>query len=194
LSTAVFISLLGTVVLLLVLLMLLARTSHRGYRSLDIDVESLEEPGRRHPTYFPLIRQAMSPADFGFLAERGSEKLVRRAHKERQRIALLYLAELRADFDRLLRLARVIAILSPEVEAAQEFERLRLGLQFFWHYQVVLWALRLGLLLLPQLCGLSVMVSQLACRMEAAMSELGERANVAAELASSLDRRGLDVA
>jgi hypothetical protein len=33
----------------------------------------------------------------------------------------------------------------------------------------------------------------LSARMEAAMKELGERAAVAAELASSIDRRGLDV-
>jgi hypothetical protein len=39
---------------------------------------------------------------------------------------------------------------------------------------------------------LSDLVSGLSVRMEAAMKELGERA--AAELASSINRRGLDVA
>lgn len=154
----------------------------------------LEEASRRHPTYFPVIRQAMSTDDFGFLAERGSGRLVRRAHRERQRIALLYLRELRRDFESLLHLARIVAVLSPEVAAAQEFERLRLNVQFRLRYQVVLWALRSGLLLLPQLCGLSVMVSQLSATMDVAMTELGERAAVAAEIASSVDRRRLDVA
>jgi argininosuccinate lyase len=44
---------------------------------------------------------------------------------------------------------------------------------------------------LPQLDGLGDMVSGLSVRMEEAMKELGERAALAAELASSLNRRGL---
>ena len=178
--------------LLLVLLIWLVRAPQKHGIHTTGPV-SLEESGRRHPTYFPMIRQAMSPADLGFLAERGSVNLVRRAHKERQRITLLYLGQLRGDFERLLHLARVIAVLSPEVRATHEFERLRLTLQFFWRYQIISWALRFGLLLLPQLCGLSLMVSELGVRMESAMNELGERAALAADLASSLNRRGLDV-
>ena len=38
------------------------------------------------------------------------------------------------------------------------------------------------------------MVSELAVRVEIAMSELGERAAIAAQMASSLDRGGVDVA
>src|SRR2546423_2210635 len=159
-----------------------------------VEPAPFEETGRRHPTYFPVIRQAMSSSDLGFLAKRGSVRMVRRAHRERQRIALSYLAELHGDFGRLLRLARVIAVLSPEVKTTREFERLRLTLRFSWRYQTVLWALHFGLLLLPQLCALSVMVSELAAQLESAMAELGERAVLATELASSLDRRGLDVA
>jgi hypothetical protein len=155
-------------------------------------LESIEERARQHATYFGLIRQAMSQEDFEFLAARSSGRLVRRAHKERRRIAMLYLANLRADFQRLLRLAGVIAVLSPEIAASHEFERLRLTVRFFWRYQTVLLALYAGLLLLPQLGGLSQMVSELAFRMESAMKDLGERAAVAAELASTLNRRGLD--
>jgi hypothetical protein len=156
-------------------------------------LESIEEPLRQHATYFGVIRQAMSEEDFEFLAARSPVRLVRRAHKERQRIALLYLADLRADFQRLLRLARVIAVLSPEIAASHEFERLRLSIRFSWRYQMVLLGLYAGLLLLPQLSGLSQIVGELAFRMESAMKELGERAAVAAELASTLNRRGLDL-
>jgi hypothetical protein len=157
-------------------------------------LESIEESTRQHATYFGVIRQAMSEEDFKFLAARGPGRLARRAHKERQRIAMLYLANLRADFQRLLRLARVIAVLSPEIAASHEFERLRLTVRFFWRYQMVLLGLYAGLLLLPQLGGLSQMVSELAFRMESAMKELGERAAIAAQLASTLNRRGLDAA
>jgi hypothetical protein len=59
---------------------------------------------------------------------------------------------------------------------------------------MVLLGLHAGLLLLPHLCGLNQMVSELSLRMDLAMKELGQRAAVAAELASTLNRRGLDMA
>lgn len=149
--------------------------------------------GRGHATYLPVIRQAMSATDFQFLAARAPIRLLRRAHKERQRVARLYLGELRDEFQNLLRLGRVIAVLSPELRDAQRFKRLRLTLQFFWRYQILLLALYSDLLLLPLLCGLGVIVSELAVRMEDATKELGERAALAGELASSLDRRRLDL-
>jgi len=157
-------------------------------------LEAIEEPARQHATYFRVIRQAMSEEDLAFLATRGPLGLVRRAHKERQRIALLYLSDLRADFEKLLRLARVIAVLSPAVPASHEFERLQLTVRFLWRYQMVHAGLYAGLLLLPQLSGLSQIVSELAFRMESAMKDLGERAAVAAELASTVNRSGLDAA
>jgi hypothetical protein len=42
--------------------------------------------------------------------------------------------------------------------------------------------------------AVSTLVSRLAVRMEAAMKELGERAALAAELASAADRGDVDVA
>jgi len=51
----------------------------------------------------------------------------------------------------------------------------------------------MGVAPMTQLDGLSNLVSGLSVRMEAALKELGERAAVAAELASSIDRRRLDV-
>ena len=182
------------VAILVALLFWALRAPRQGHASVAPVLDSIEEAGRQHATYFGVIRQAMSEEDLEFLAMRGPIRLVRRAHKERQRIALLYLAELRSDFHRLLRLARVIAVLSPEVAASHEFERLRLTIRFSWRYQMVLVGLYAGLLLLPQLSGLSQIVSELAFRMEAAMKELGERAAIAAELASSLNRSGLDAA
>jgi len=189
-----FALILGAVAIVLLALFWALRSPKRGG---DPDVSRttpIEEPARQHATYFGVIRQALSEEDFDFLSARGPLPLVRRAHKERQRIAMLYLGELRADFQRLLRLAGVIAILSPEVAASHEVARLRLTLRFFWRYRMVRLGIYAGLLLLPQLNGLSVMVSELALRLELAMKELGDRAAVAAELASTLDRRGLDVA
>jgi hypothetical protein len=189
-----FILLFGGVAVLLALLYWALRSPQRSHKPGTGKAECPDESGRNHTTYFPVIRQAMSTEDFDFLTSRAPVRLARRAHKERQRIALLYLADLRRDFQRLLQLARVIAVLSPEVAASHEFERLRLSLRFFWRYRLVFVGLNAGLLLLPQLTGLSRMVSELAYRMETAMKDLGERAAVAAELASTLNRRGLDVA
>ena len=116
------------------------------------------------------------------------------AQGARQRLALLYLENLRADFQRLLRLASVITVLSPEIAASHEFERMRLSIRFSWRYRIVLFGLYAGHLLMPQLSNLSQIVGDLSFRMESAMQELGERASVAAELASTLNRSGLDPA
>jgi hypothetical protein len=181
------------IVAALLILLLWALRSPSKRKALSVDPASLEQAGRRHATYLPLIRQALSPSDFAFLASRGSPELARRASKERRRIALSYLAELRDDFQRLLRLARVVAALSPKVGAAQEWERLILSLEFSWRYQMVRAGLYSDLLALPKLNALSLMVSELAVRMEAAMKELGERAAMGAQLTSTLDRRGVDI-
>jgi hypothetical protein len=179
--------------LLILLLWALRSPQNNGLASAPY-LDSIEEPARQHATYFGLIRQAMSHEDFEFLAARAPVRLVRRTHQERQRIALLYIENLRADFQRLLRLASVITVLSPEIAASHEFERLRLSIRFSWRYRIVLLGLYAGHLLMPQLSGLSQIVAELSFRMESAMQELGERASVAADLASTLNRGGLDPA
>ena len=176
-------------VLLLVLGWALRKPHERG--KLRGDPRSFDEDGRRHVTYLPQIRQALAKADFKFLRERASDKVQQRVRRERRGVALAYMDALRGDFQSLLRMARVIAVLSPEVAAVQEFERLRLTAKFSWQYQMIRWKLMAGFATLRQLDGLSNLVSGLSVRMEAAMKELGERAALAAELASSMNRRGL---
>ena len=165
--------------------------THSAYK---LDLECLEQSGRRHATYLPLIHQALSPRDLSFLTSHGSAELLRRARKERRHVALSYLAALHDDFQRLLRLAQVVALLSPDVGAAQEFERAALSLQFLLRYQMVRAGLYAGLSSVPRLDALSHMVSELAVRMETALKELGERAALAAKAASLLDGRGVNIA
>lgn len=107
-------------------------------------------------------------------------------------MALAYLAGLRRDFLKLWRLARVVARLTPSVEAAQELAGLRLGLSFALRYEAIRLALLLGFAPLPNLGSLNEVVSKLAMRLELTMQDLGERAAAASNLASSLNRRGLD--
>lgn len=91
--------------------------------------------------------------------------------------------------DQLLHTARVIAALSPEVAAGQEFERVLLTVNFLWRYRMIRMSLWVGFAPLPQLSDLSNLLSGYSVRLEEAMKELGERAALVAEMASSPDRR-----
>jgi hypothetical protein len=184
----------GAVAILLLVLYCVSRNSDRNSPGCGARSTPLEESGRPHATYLPVIRQAMASSDFEFLASCASNTLVRRTLHERQRIAMLYLIDLRSDFEKLVDLARVIAVLAPEVGGSHEFERVRWKLRFSWHYRLVTLGLYSGPFFAVQVSRLSQIVGELAERMETAMKELGERAAVAAELASSLDRRRLDLA
>lgn len=181
--------------IVIILLLLLAWAMQRPRRTPadKFDLTSLEESGRRHATYFALIRQATSPDDMEFLLKRGSRALANRVRRERRRVALLYVSQLREDFQRLLRLARAIAALSPAVGARQELQRFWLGWHFAFRYRLIRVGFQYGLLPIPQLNALSHMVSELAVQMEASMKELGERAVMAAKMASSLEGNRLDV-
>jgi hypothetical protein len=183
----------GIAGLLLLVFLWSVRTPRRRGRALP-DAGILEERGSGSVTHLPQIQQAFSASDFVFLSERAQSSLVRRVRRERRRVALAFLSAVREDFDRLLRTATVISVLSPEVAAMQEFERLRLILKFYLRYRIIRLQLHLGLAPIPRLSRLSDLVSGLSVRMETAMKELGERAALAAELASSLEGRGGDVA
>jgi hypothetical protein len=184
----------AAVAIFLLLICWVMRSPDRHKPECSADTAVLDESGRRHATYLPVIQQAMAPNDVEFLATRAPNGLIRRTHRERRRIAKLYLADLRSDFDKLLQLARVIAVLSPQVAVSHEFDRLRLSLRFSWRYRLAVLGLYSAPRLLPQISNLSQMAGELAARMESAMQELGERAALAAKLGSSLDRRRLDVA
>lgn len=154
---------------------------------------ALEDLSRGHILFLPQIRQALALQDFSFLASRGSKKLERRVRNERRRIAFAYLAALQTDFRKLLKLARLIALLSPKVVAVQEFEQLRLSCEFTLRCQWIRARLILGPTPFSQLNGLSSMVSGLSIRLETAITELGERAVLASELASSPHGRGVNL-
>lgn len=152
----------------------------------------VEEFERSHVTYLPQVKQAMAEEDFQFLLERGNRELRSCVKKERQRVVLGYLRFLRNDFQKLWRLAKVIAKLSPKVGAVQEFERMRLGFLFYTHYTLIRFKFQFGFSPIPELGALSKMLGGLALRMESAMSELGEQAAATAKMASVLDGRHLD--
>jgi hypothetical protein len=173
-------------VALLVLLALVLRDPRKLANS-DDDSGTADQVGQRHVSYFPQVRRALASEDLAFLASRGSRELTNRVRRERRKIGLDYLANMRLDFLKLWRLARVIASMSPQVGVAQELARLRLGLAFSMRYEVVRIKFFFGFAPLPELGFLSDVVSRLSFRLETAMNNLGERAALAAKLASSLD-------
>jgi hypothetical protein len=181
-------------VAILLLLLFWALRGPRTQTKFEVGPGFLEETGGRHISFLPQIRQAFAKTDDEFLSGRGLRALRRRVRRERRAVALAYLSALRGDFQRLLRIARIIAALSPEVAALQEFERFGLTVKFGWRYEMIRMQLRAGLAPIPRLAGLGDLVGGLSVRMETAMTELGERAALAAELASSFNRRGSGVA
>jgi hypothetical protein len=156
---------------------------------LDLGTDSL----LHHAVHLPQIRQALSPADWAFLAARGSAKLARRAAADRRRAAIEYLDALHRDLHGLLWLARVLAALSPEVAARQEAERLWLAVRFECRYQMVRGMFLLGFTPQRQLQRVTEVVGALSARLDAAMAEMGERAVQALESASGDERRGINL-
>jgi hypothetical protein len=189
--TLLFVFVIPIVILLLLLGWALYGSPSRGEKPLDSIV--LEDLSRRHVLFLPQIRQALAPQDLLFLASHGSKKLARRVRNERRRVALAHLAAVQADFRKLLKLARLVALLSPEVVAVREFEQLRLNCEFSLRCQWIRARLILGPTPFFQLNGLSSIVSGLSVRLETAITELGERAALASELASSPHGRGVNL-
>ncbi|HYL86372.1 MAG TPA: hypothetical protein VE263_19260 [Candidatus Angelobacter sp.] len=144
--------------------------------------------GGAHVDFLAQVRQALASEDAEFLQRTSVPGLSKRVRRERRRVALKYLRALRRDFESLLRMAKVIAALSPEIGVGQELERLRLTMIFLWRFRMVQLSLYAGYIPLPQMDALSNLISGLSVRLEAAMKQLGERAALAAEMASSADR------
>lgn len=179
----------GTIIAVLLALLGFVLRSNGRQKTLPAIPRASAEAGRTHVNFLPQMRQALKSEDQEFLARTGVSGLRGRVRLERRRVALSYLAALRQDFEELIHISRVIAALSPQIGAAQEFERLRLRVIFLWRYRIIWLSLRAGFAPLPQLSALSDLLSGYSVRLEEAMKEMGERAALVAEMASSPDRR-----
>lgn len=184
--------LLGVLVAALLGLLVWALRGPRKAVKLEEVPSSFDEQGGVHVDYLRQIRQALSREDEEYLARVAANSVQKRVRRERRRIALAYLAALRQDFERLLRTARIIAVLSPQIAVAQELARLRLTVNFHWRYRIVWASLWAGYTPLPQLDDLSNLLSGFSVRLAAAIKELGERAAVVGEMVSAADRRRIN--
>jgi hypothetical protein len=181
----------GIVGILLLLLVWALRSSEKS-RTPEPGPGLFGELGSSNVSYLPQIRRALAEGDFIYLKSTGHEDLARRLRKERRRIALAYLPALKGDFEKMVGFARVIAGMSKEVATVEEWERLLLTAEFYWHYEVVRLGLICGVPRFAGLNGLSEMVSGLAVRMETAIAELNERAAVSMRMNSSLNGSSVD--
>lgn len=182
-----FLGLIGLLLILLIWSLRKPRRSARPHQGMSLP----EECGSRHTAYLPQIQQALAKEDYEYVSRRASRELLRRFRTERRRTALAFLAGLREDFENLLEVAKVVAVLSPEVVALQEFEKLRLTWQFRWGFERVRLQIWMGHAQLADVSSLANVVSGLSVRMQRAIKELGERAALASKLGSSLDGGGV---
>jgi hypothetical protein len=167
----------------LLLLLAIAWLAFSGpRRKADVVRNGRGEREGLHISHLPQIKQALTILDLVYLREQGHPALAKRLRKDRRRIALSYLTCLRIEFEKLLHLARMIAVMSPHVAVALELQGLRLNLEFSYRYYLIYFRLVTGIAPLEAIGNLSDMVSALTVRMETAISELGERAVLGAEL------------
>ena len=165
--------------------------SRRATFSATMDLP--ETSDRAHATYVHPIRQALSEIDSDFLAVQSLPSIANRVRSERRRVVLSYLDSIQEDFEKLLSVARVIALLSPKVEASHEWQRLRLSTEFRWRLFWMRMRLRAGNPTTQQLSSIADMVSGLAVRLDAAILQLGERAALVSEITSAMDRNRLNL-
>jgi hypothetical protein len=146
------------------------------------------ESAPRHLRNMSQIRQALDAGDLRFAFEQGGQALSNRLRRERREVTLHYLEAIRSDFEQSLRIARIVAVLSPEVSGSHEYERLRLSVIFRWRFQKAKLRVRIGSVSPFEVTSLGQMATSLAVQMEDAMARLGERAALAAELALQSDQ------
>lgn len=184
-TQAVNIAIFLVAVLFALALVLLLFWALRGASSRNHAKDGLEvvESAPRHVRNMAQVRRALDEADLQFAGEKRGPALAARLRRERRQIVLLYLDAVRKDFERLLRIARIVALLSAEVSTSHEYDRLRLSIIFRLRFEVTKLRLLMGSHVLPQTDMLGQMVATLAAEIEMAMVKLGERAALAAELA-----------
>jgi hypothetical protein len=133
------------------------------------------EPFPAHCRYFPQIRQALSPDDAEFVTRRLSAPARRQWRAERRRVLRQYLAGLNEDFAGLERLARTVALLSPQVNRSLEAERFWLGVRFRFLHTHALLRLEVGFVTVPEFQQLTELLGGFAAQVEAGMTALEPR-------------------
>lgn len=159
-------------ILLVVLLFWALRPPTRGPRPAPDVFEALRQS--RHSSRMSHILQALEPHDTEFLRSSGHAALLQTIRRQRRVIALSYLQQLQDEFEMLLEISRLLAVMSPEVIAMEEMERWKMSLAFATNCAFLRWKLRLGLQPFSGFTLLSNMATSFARRLEAATTRIAE--------------------
>jgi len=130
----------------------------------------------RHCSRMSQILQTLQPEDTEYLREAGRAALMQALRKQRRQIALNYLDRLQEEFETLLEISRVLAVLSPELVGIEEIERWKLSLDFAANCAFLRWKLRLGLQTFSGFTLLSNMATNIARQLDAATTRIAEAA------------------
>lgn len=130
----------------------------------------------RHSSRISQVMQALQPEDTEYLRETGQVALMRTLRHQRRRIALDYLGQLQAEFEMLLEISRLLALMSPGVVGMQEMERWKLSLSFAATCAFLRWRLRLGLQPFSGFTLLSNMATDIARQLDTATARIAEAA------------------
>jgi hypothetical protein len=127
-----------------------------------------------HYKHFPQIQPILRAEDAEFIRRRAPRQLANRWRTQRRKVLRLYIQALAEDFRGLEQLARLIAALSPQIKRKQEWEWLRLGLQFRLLYRITV--LRFAFHSLPpgELVRLTELLTSLSLTLERSIERLTE--------------------
>lgn len=128
----------------------------------------------RHSSRISHVMQALQPADTEYLRETGQVALMQSLRRRRRRIALDYLNHLQKEFEMLLEVSRVLAVMSPEALGMEELERWKLSLAFASNCALLRWKLRLGFQPFSGFTLLSNMATDIARQLDAATTRIAE--------------------
>jgi hypothetical protein len=128
----------------------------------------------RHSSRMPQVLRALQPEDTEHLRDSGQVALMQTLRRQRRRIALNYLNQLQEEFEMLLEISRVLAVMSPDAVGMEEMERWRLSLSFAATCAFMRWKLRLGLQPFSGFTILSNMASNISLELDTATTRIAE--------------------
>ena len=163
-----------------VLGLLLWSTRHRSTTAHEgMDQFSEQTISCRHVANLQRLKQIFESADLCYLGRRVDRSVLRSVRKERHRVATKFLAGLREDFLRLEGVSSMVAALSVEVDAREEWRRFRLAAEFRLKFAVLRTKYALGLATTDSFRNLAWMVSSFAVKLERTINEIAAGAALA---------------
>jgi hypothetical protein len=130
----------------------------------------------QHYKYFPQVSRALSAEDARFLQSRADPTIRHAALQARRTVALQFLAGLRDDYQKLDRLARVLASLAPAASQQREAERFWLAFQFGVRWRIVWLEIWSGAAPITQLQRMAGFIGGMAAQMQDLINVLQESA------------------